>query len=171
MLCQACKQNEATVHITEVKVEVKPAAQDGAGALHTQGDERHLCDQCAQKHGLPHTAAKTVTDVWKLLRSAQPQPTGAVCPDCGMTLRDFRQKGRLGCPKDYEVFGAQLADLLERIHGATRHVGRLPGTDDQALKRMQRMSELQSALDAAIREEAYEAAAKLRDEIRSLHKS
>jgi hypothetical protein len=47
-----------------------------------------------------------------------------------MTLRDFRQRGRLGCPKDYEIFGAQLRDLLERIHGAARHVGRSPNSDE-----------------------------------------
>jgi protein-arginine kinase activator protein McsA len=36
------------------------------------------------------------------------------------------------------------------------------------MARMQRVTELQRALEGAIRDEAYEAAAKLRDELRSL---
>ncbi len=186
MLCQICQKNPATVRITEVKHQIKPPVEGAAGVIHSQGSEQHLCDACAQKHGVPHTPAKNASDVWKLLRATQNPKAGVACPDCGMTLRDFRQKGRLGCPKDYEVFGAQLKDLLERIHGATRHVGRVPlgaerapdeaarvepAEQSDALKRMQRMNELQRALDAAIREEAYEAAAKLRDEIRSLQSS
>ena len=85
-----------------------------------------------------------------------------------MTLMEFRQKGRLGCPKDYEIFTGQLRDLLERIHGATRHTGRLPGLDDDALAQRNRVSELQQKLADAIREEAYEDAAQLRDELKSV---
>jgi protein arginine kinase activator len=88
-----------------------------------------------------------------------------------MTLRDFRQRGRLGCPKDYEIFGAQLRDLLERIHGASRHVGRSPNSDEAAILRRKRLDELQQELASAIRDEAYEQAAKLRDEIKSLERA
>jgi protein arginine kinase activator len=88
-----------------------------------------------------------------------------------MTLAEFRQRGRLGCPRDYEVFMPQLRDLLERIHGATRHSGRVPGLDDQKMERLQRVNELQRQLEAAIREEAYETAAELRDQLKTLQQS
>lgn len=133
--------------------------------------EQHLCEACAQTAKLPHLPVKGVAEIWKLLQaSAQrsKREVGIVCPECGMSLMEFRQKGRLGCPKDYEVFGAQLRDLLERIHGANRHVGRLPGLDEASMLRLERVNELQSALESAIRDEAYEAAAKLRDELKSL---
>lgn len=134
--------------------------------------EQFLCEACAQAQHDLFGQAKDLAEVWKLLKAQQPaarkQPAGVACPDCGMTLRDFRQRGRLGCPKDYEIFGAQLRDLLERLHGSARHVGRGPHQGESALLRRKRLDELQQALASAIRDEAYEEAAKLRDEIKSL---
>ena len=242
MLCQVCKQNPATVHVTEIKQEVNvpalggpaggpalanpslatptlggpiaagpvgagpahgqeaaglpslvPTSADGKGAGFKVGangagpassappiQEQHFCEPCAHAMKLPYgTGKNSVQDILKLIKAAHPPrtraPGGLACPDCGITLVEFRQRGRLGCPKDYEVFGAQLRDLLERIHGSSQHVGRAPSADDvgedAAVKRMQRITELRAALDAAIRDEAYEAAAKLRDELRTLQKS
>jgi len=172
MICQNCHKNLATVHVTEI-VEIQESdgqAQKSAKEV----SEQHLCEICAQTMDLPHTPAsehKTMADIWKLLqRSAQQnrQASGIVCPDCGMTLEEFRSKGRLGCPKDYEVFSAHVGGLLERVHGARRHVGRLPGVSDEELERMNAIDALEHDLEAAIREEAYERAARLRDEIQVL---
>jgi protein arginine kinase activator len=171
MLCEVCKQNPATVHVTEL--DHSACAADGNGsAKKPVRREQHLCEQCAQDAKLPHNPAKNVVEIWKLLQAASVQrarrDTATACPECGMTVLEFRQRGRLGCPKDYEVFGPQLADLLERIHGAAQHKGRGPSTDEGAAERMRRVSELQQQLDLAIKKEAYEDAARLRDELRSL---
>ena len=176
MRCQTCNQNPATVHVTEIVHSLpstpdKKAGANGAPAPAPKIQEQHLCEACAQAAKLPHLPVKGVAEIWKLLQaSAQrsKREVGIVCPECGMSLMEFRQKGRLGCPKDYEIFGAQLRDLIERIHGAVRHVGRVPGLDEAAMVRLQRVNELQQELESAIREEAYEAAARLRDELRSL---
>ncbi len=151
------------------------AAGDPALAPHAAPKEQWLCEACAQaKHEL-FSQAKDLAEVWKLLKAQQPaarkQPPSVACPDCGMTLRDFRQRGRLGCPRDYEIFGAQLHDLLERLHGSARHVGRGPRQDESAVLRRRRLDELQQELASAIRDEAYEHAARLRDEIKSLERS
>ena len=53
------------------------------------------------------------------------EDTGLNCNSCGWTYTDFRSKGRLGCAEDYEVFENALTPLLKRIHGSTRHVGRV----------------------------------------------
>jgi protein arginine kinase activator len=90
------------------------------------------------------------------------------CPSCQLSLEDFRKKGRLGCARCYETFGPHLGELLERVHGARKHVGRLPGTSEQDLQRLQQLDTLRRELDAAIREEAYESAARLRDELKAL---
>ncbi len=171
MLCQSCQDNPATVHVTEVtysspETETEAEAEDLV-------QERHLCEVCAQAANLPHTPVikKSVAEIWKLLQASAQRgrkETGVACPDCGMTLMEFRQKGRLGCPRDYDVFAPQLRDLLERIHGATRHSGRVPGLDESSLERLRHVNELQERLEAAIREEAYEDAAQLRDELKSL---
>lgn len=168
MRCQSCKDNPATVHVTEV-VYGSEGAQSGEQSL----EERHLCEQCAQAANLPHTTVikKSVTEVWKLLQASAQRgrkELAVACPDCGMTLAEFRQRGRLGCPRDYEVFMPHLRDLLERIHGATRHSGRVPGLDEDKLERLKLVGELQRKLEAAIRDEAYETAAQLRDELKAL---
>lgn len=191
MLCQACQQNPASVRVIDV-THPKAATPDGAGSSAQLGaapleadaaasapppttHEQFLCEACAQAQHELFGQAKDLAEVWKLLKAQQPatrkQPAGVACPDCGMTLRDFRQRGRLGCPKDYEIFGAQLRDLLERLHGSARHVGRGPDQGEPALLRRKRLDELQQALASAIRDEAYEEAAKLRDEIKSLERS
>jgi protein arginine kinase activator len=181
MLCQVCQENPATVHVTDVVYgEEAPTEPAGPSAPPGQGpqglEERHLCEQCAQASNLPQTTvSKPVgAEIWKLLQASAKRTRkeqGLACPDCGMTLAEFRQRGRLGCPRDYEVFMPQLRDLLERIHGATRHSGRVPGLDDQKMERLQRVNELQRQLEAAIREEAYETAAELRDQLKTLQQS
>lgn len=184
MLCESCGEKPATVHVTQIvhpdQVEGAKAAAPGeapdtdpSASPGTNVVERHLCEACSMSANLPHPPVikKSVTEIWKLLQASATQGRkegGLACPDCGMTLMEFRQKGRLGCPKDYEVFTAQLRDLLERIHGATRHVGRLPGLDDESLAQRSRVADLQAKLASAIRDEAYEDAAALRDELKSL---
>src|SRR5437870_12990551 len=144
MICQNCLKNVATVHVTEI-VEVVPAqpsappkssksppssdsnGSHGSGMPERTVHEQHLCDVCAQTMDLPHTPAakKTVADIWKLLQLSAQQTRkkpGQTCPSSGMTLDEFRKKGRLGCPKDYEVFGAHIGDVLERVPGAATHV-------------------------------------------------
>ena len=175
-LCQACKQNPATVHVTEIKQEiVTSGASNGGEPAAASIQQQDLCEACAQAMKLPYGSPKnSVHDILKLIKAANPRARssgGLACPDCGITLVEFRQRGRLGCPKDYEVFGTQLRDLLERIHGSSQHVGRVPVHDDAAVKRMQRITELRAQLRDAVRDEAYEAAAKLRDELKGLQSS
>jgi protein arginine kinase activator len=168
MICQNCLKNAATVHVTEILQQ--PAQAD---APTPQVHEQHLCEVCAQTMELPHapSAQKAQLDIWKLLQLTAQQTRrrgGPTCAGCGMGLEEFRRKGRLGCPKCYDAFGAHLSDVLERVHGARKHVGRLPGASPEDVERSRRLVELRQRLETAIREEAYESAARLRDELRQL---
>jgi protein arginine kinase activator len=171
MICQSCQKNPASVHVTEI---VEVAGEEGKEKKPRQEvHEQHLCETCAASVDLPHAPAmkKSAADIWKLLQISAQQtkrrPSPA-CPDCGMSLDEFRKKGRLGCARDYEVFKNHIGELLERVHGARAHVGRVPGTSEADSLRSQRLSTLKQRLDEAIRSEAYESAARLRDEIKSL---
>ncbi len=91
------------------------------------------------------------------------------CPKCGISFREFRANGLLGCLHDYEVFAEYITPLIERTHGgATRHSGKVPSRmgstpDDQAeILRLKR--QLSHAVDA----EDYETAAGLRDQLKVL---
>ena len=84
------------------------------------------------------------------------------CPDCGMKFMEFRAGGRLGCPQDYAVFSKGLMPLLQRFHGATRHVGKTARRREGAVERLR----LRTRLREAVGREDYEEAARLRDLLR-----
>lgn len=118
-------------------------------------------------------------------------PTKAHCKTCGTTYGQFRHSGLLGCPDCYTAFEVQLGPLLQRAHeGGTHHVGKSPqrvsgarsgGSAPRAAARATasvkaagatdrrpKVEALQKQLSAAVAAEQYEAAAKLRDELRRL---
>ena len=168
MKCESCQQNDARVHIIDL-ADPEPGQPGPAGAVQRQ---RHLCEGCAResKLQLPQVK-KQPLDIWKLLQNAgqkQRRETQLACPDCGMTLAEFREKGRLGCPRDYQIFAAHLEPLLERIHNAKQHQGRLArGITPAAPPRGPSQKELEERLARAIKAEDYELAARLRDQIRA----
>src|SRR5262249_43790363 len=93
------------------------------------------------------------------------------CETCGIKFVDFRYTGRLGCPHDYDVFRDELVQLLENIHGETRHCGKVPRRLPQARQTRAELSQLRKELARAVEREAYEEAARLRDRIRRLEQS
>ena len=156
MQCQKCEKNLATVHVTDIIDGVR--------------NEQHLCEQCAQVTGLPFASSFSVSKFLGLMEAAGSSggvPAQEVaCPDCGMTLSEFRTSGRFGCARDYEVFREHLEPMLEKMHGATRHVGKHP--DSRLWQVTERMQRLKGDLAEAITREAYEEAAELRDQIESI---
>jgi protein arginine kinase activator len=161
--CQRCKKTNATVHLTDI--------------VKNEKRERHLCDQCAEQEGI---TIKTHTPINQLLTSFVLQQAGAqelaglTCEQCGTTFLEFRNSGLLGCPNDYDAFEKALLPLLERAHGegATHHVGKVPkGRTDETDHRQREKMRLRRELDQAIKREDYEAAARLRDEIKMVEKA
>ena len=177
MLCQVCKKNPASVHLTEIShfpvVDPSQEADPTDEEATPKYQEHHVCDACAQRSKVPFSAPTQSkgAQVWQMLKESARRARAEqsiTCPECGMSLAEFRNTGRLGCPNDYEVFGEQIQPLLLRIHNATAHEGRVPGQDPEERERKRHLSQLREQLESAIREEAYESAARLRDEIQSL---
>ena len=48
------------------------------------------------------------------------------CPKCGMTLRDFEKKGRLGCIECYNTFNDYIVKEMFKQQGESTYGGRLP---------------------------------------------
>lgn len=77
------------------------------------------------------------------------------------------------------MFGDRLESVLRNIQGGTKHIGRKPLNIDEKLsnigenkkpeKKMSETEKLTQELNQAIKEERYEDAAKLRDEIKKLN--
>jgi protein arginine kinase activator len=155
--CSHCN-NPATVHLTQI-VNNKIIKVD-------------LCESCAQAKGVTDPEGFSLADLLSKAplspESGQPQIT---CPDCGLTTADFRRTGRLGCAACYQSFVPLLRPALEDMHAGTIHKGKVP---EVALSRQTSVAELQgleNALQSAIDEEAYEDAAKYRDQIRAIHQA
>ena len=85
-----------------------------------------------------------------------------------MTLRDFRSTGRLGCARCYDTFEASLRELLRRVHGNGRHVGRTYMAPAPVAGRDATLNELRDRLRRAIDNEEFENAASLRDQIKGI---
>ncbi|MCA8942569.1 MAG: UvrB/UvrC motif-containing protein [Planctomycetes bacterium] len=162
--CTACDAAPATVQILDLE----------EGSIVSA---RFLCDACAanSSHGASaqqQTFQLSTEILESLLGSsgAKPEsqldPTDIACPGCGMSLAEFRMRGRLGCARCYEVFRIALMPLLERVHDATCHRGRFPGRISAELPAPGLdVTELRNRLEDAIAAEQYEEAARLRDEL------
>jgi len=171
MICPRCNKNLATVHVTEVTEFIGPEHPDN------QVQDHFICQVCAQELdvSVAGMAPKAVaSQIWKLLQlhtkkgQIRIKTGGPSCPSCGMTLEELQRHGRVGCARCYEAFQEHLDQHLERLHGSKEHVGRLPGISEGELARRQRVSDLRGALELAVREEDYERAATLRDELAAL---
>ncbi|MGC9259629.1 MAG: UvrB/UvrC motif-containing protein [Phycisphaerae bacterium] len=90
------------------------------------------------------------------------------CPTCDMTWAQFQKHGLLGCANDYTVFSEPLTDLIASMHERhTQHIGKIPPQSSSAdtIARA-KLIQLQVQLNAAVQEERYEEAARLRDQLR-----
>ena len=86
-----------------------------------------------------------------------------------MTLQQFQKTSLLGCPNDYDIFEKQLLPVIEKAHnGNVAHLGKIPSRSPHDTKSHIELMDLQRQLDAAIKNEKYETAAKLRDQIEQL---
>ncbi|MCC6774097.1 MAG: UvrB/UvrC motif-containing protein [Gemmatimonadaceae bacterium] len=161
MLCEACRELDASVHLTQ--------------AVEGEVRQRHLCAKCAAEQGIETTVTAPPKNVLGEFLQAVQQQAGATASDstrctyCAMTLRDFRSTGRLGCSRCYATFEPSLRELLRRVQGSAKHVGRryVP-PEPEVLERATTIGELRDRLRRAVENEDFEVAATLRDKIRDV---
>lgn len=167
MKCQKCDK-PATFHITEL-TGPKPF-------------EHHLCEEHAREYlnessengdpvgNLASTLAGGMTKQMSINKAAAElkELDQQVCPICGISFYDFRNRGRLGCPNDYDCFSKQLDALILNIHGDQTHYGKTPKRAGKETSRRTLLIKLRRDLDDAINYEDYERASVLRDKIKEI---
>ena len=162
-LCQRCESRPASVHMTTV--------------VNGEKFDRFLCEECARQEGPYHLMLVpqfTIQHVLGGLIGASPtgQRRQAVvdksCPVCGYSYQQFAETGRLGCDRCYEAFQEELQPLVKRLHGSVEHHGKVPRRGGKDILQQRTLEELRQKMHAAISREAFEEAAKWRDEIRTL---
>ena len=160
MICDDCREHDAVVQYTAVKDNVVV--------------QLHLCEQCAAERGVETTVATPKHPLGEFLQAVQQQsgPASAEagkCAFCGLTMKDFRATGRMGCARCYSTFESSMRELLRRVHGSPRHIGQAyRAPRDEVLEKSSVLGELREKLRRAIEQEQFEVAAQLRDRIRVL---
>ena len=166
MLCENCGKREANVRYSENINGVKK--------------EMHLCEECSQKLGISSKIDFSTPEFMPFLNEVKQ----LTCDSCGSTFEDIINSGRYGCANCYDVFEDRMDPILKKLQGANRHNGRLGKISDNKVKfeekdkvsneqgtnESNKLEKLQNDLKLAIKEERYEDAAKLRDEIKKMSK-
>jgi len=161
MLCEICGKKNATVHLTEIVEE--------------EMMELHLCDKCAQAKGAHIQQPFSLSDLLGGLVGLDKEPaeekeTSLKCSNCGLSYEDFKRSGKLGCGRCYDIFKEVLLPVLRRIHGLSKHTGRVPAKTGVKVKYVRHMQDLQNDLQKSIEMEEFENAAKIRDQIKKAQK-
>jgi protein arginine kinase activator len=157
MVCDVCGERDAVVKVTQVGEQGKTLVQ--------------MCERCAAERNIETTVSLSKNPLGEFLLDLQkqtsPSPTDTACSFCNATLRDFRATGRLGCARCYAAFEPSLRDLLRRVHGSSKHLGRRYESPEIAMTEEQtELHELRERLRRAIEAEQFELAAELRDRIK-----
>ncbi len=182
MLCENCGKREANVRYSENINGVKK--------------EMNLCEECSKRLGVTDQMNfrmpsldfsnffgsfledfASMPDFMPLLD----QVKDVKCESCGYTFNDIVNSGRYGCANCYDVFEDRMDPILKKLQGANRHTGRLgkisdnnvkfdkaSDKSDEKTKVSDEKGKLEQELKKAIKEERYEDAAKLRDEIKKM---
>lgn len=159
MICQHCKQKEATTQVWQT-VNGKTSAYV-------------LCPECAAQLGYHNMFGSIgIHDLLSNLLGEGTIPArqeeSVKCPKCGMTMEEIVETGRVGCSGCYETFYDRLLPSLQRIHGKVGHVGKIPSTASEAAKRKKQRIQLEQQLQKAVELQNFEEAAGLRDQLRAM---
>ena len=178
MMCENCGQMKANVKYTQIVNGVKK--------------EMHLCENCAAELGIGNVNmnfdmpfdfsnffGELLNEYNDGFMPSLAMPKTLTCDKCGLTFDDFIESGKFGCPNCYETFEERIDPILKRLHGGNRYIGRnvktanpenelkIDGKNEEK-KEDNRIDTLKRELKKMIKEEKYEEAAKLRDEIKKL---
>lgn len=177
MLCENCGENEANVKYTQIVNGVKK--------------EMKLCEHCANELGIgdmdfsmPINLSSFLSEFFEDTEdNFLPEFTKKEelqCNECGMTYDEFVHTGKFGCANCYNTFSDKIDPILKNLHAANRHVGRKGKITKTVLNKtnmqkketpettVSKIDELKEELKQAIKEERYEDAAHIRDEIKKM---
>ena len=183
MLCDNCGKKEANVKYSE--------------NINGKVRELNLCEECSKKLGIGHMDFSIPMDFSNFFGDFMEEFTKPewmpllnevktlTCNNCRYTFDDIVNTGKLGCGNCYDVFEEKLDPIIKRIQGSNRHVGRtgkiidnkidekfknIDKTENKKETEKSKLEQLQDKLRIAIKEERYEDAAKIRDEIKKIEK-
>jgi len=106
----------------------------------------------------------TANFMGSLENAAMGDPSDLKCKVCGRSWGTFRDTGLLGCPACYHAFKELLEPRFKAMQPGLKHTGRTP----QAAYAGDMREALEKRLEKAVREQNFEEAGRLRDELAKL---
>jgi len=164
MMCENCRKNSATTYYKQ--------------NINGKVTEMFLCEECAKKLGVNNSGmfdsfANSFFNDFGGFDFLMPEFTRAYelgqekkC-ECGTTFSKIAKTGLVGCEKCYETFKNELASSLRKMHGNVRHKPRELKKTATVLSPEDEVKQLKNKMAQAIKEENFEEAARLRDEIKA----
>ncbi|NLG92980.1 MAG: hypothetical protein GX485_05440 [Clostridiales bacterium] len=157
MLCESCGKNPVVTHVKRI--------------INGKLTEYLLCAECAQRLGYGNLLTELGGNYGSLLGEffGEFERTDLVrCECCGASFNDIVRSGKVGCAECYRTFYDRLIPLIQRVHGNTKHRGKMPGGSMIKTPPQEQLSLMRRELREAIRTENFEQAANLRDRIKEL---
>ncbi|EHW1518546.1 TPA: UvrB/UvrC motif-containing protein [Listeria monocytogenes] len=165
MICQRCGENKAVIALQQL---------NEAGKV----ESLYLCEDCATEKALSSekdlvkamdTFSEVALDFLTLLQKEENVQKEVVCGNCHLSFEEFLQTNRVGCSECYEAFEEQLVPIIGRVqNGYNNHVGKVPAEVERAEGVQNKISRLQENLAKLVKNEEFEEAAVVRDEIKAL---
>lgn len=169
MICDVCKKNKATVHLTQIINGIKK--------------EYNLCESCAKEMntisfipdiniGKDFSFQNVIGGLIDYINgnSYKVEEKDVVCKNCGMSYKEFKDNGLLGCSECYTEFKEFLNPVVKRLHGSTEHMGKIPKKTCSCIIQKKKILKFKEDLNKAVAMEEYEKAAEIRDKIIELKK-
>ena len=157
MICEKCGKNHATTHIKTV--------------VNGVVREYNLCENCAKAFsysgntltGMLASMFGDITNISSALEQKQ-------CPVCKSSFTDIAKSGKVGCTECYKTFYNELLPYLKRVHGSTKHVGKVPNSAPLMVTKpkTETVEDLRAQLTQLVAQENYEQAAIVRDKIKEM---
>ena len=160
MLCEKCGKNPATTYLKKT--------------VNGKTSEQHLCAACAATQGWGSVWNDFSLDIHNIWGNLFAEPAARVradtlrCACCGRSFGEISQSGKVGCPECYATFYDRLLPMVQRLHGKTRHTGKVPQAGSEEARRERELESLKQQLAEAVERQEFETCATLRDRIREL---
>lgn len=169
MICEICKKNKATVHVTKI--------------VNNNKQEFNICEECAREmdglnfndslnFGTPFSFQNILSGIMDYV--SQPaqsiKSSDLVCENCKTSYREFKEQGLLGCSECYRYFNSTIMPVVKRVQGNVEHTGKIPNKSGKDIIERKKLIKLKEDLQKAIALEEYEKAAEIRDMIRQVQK-
>lgn len=161
MKCNICGRREAVIHIQQI--------------IGNKQSKLHLCEKCAAEKGITSIDDKLEMDIAGLFaglfesrKAITQNMEKKSCRYCGTTFDTFNKKNRFGCNHCYAVFSRILRYKFKKLTSRRQYQGKIPKKLQSYKILFIDLEKLKKNLEEAVRNEDYEKAANIRDEIKRL---